>query len=188
MRLFVAIDIDNKIKKQIGERMKQLNSPDFRLKLVEPVNLHITVKFLGEVNEDSVHDIENKISNVVKNIEPFTLSLGNVGFFGSNNYIRVIWIDVLDGKEELVNIIEQMNEKLKYVRDENHKPNPHVTIARVKFGGRNDRLLHKIKEMSNVKFGEMFVKHLSLKKSELSRSGPIYTDVKQFSLGEQHNE
>jgi len=184
MRLFVAIEIDDEIKNRIVEAINRFRNNDFDIKLVEPKNLHLTVKFLGEVGEDRLHDIENNISDVVKSFKPFRISLENMGYFGNPDYIRVVWIDTIEGRETITKLIHEVNGKLKHIRREEHEPSPHLTIGRVKSGRNREKLIHEIQKMSHVKFGEMNVKLVKLKLSELTKQGPIYRDVKLFHLGE----
>ena len=183
MRLFVAIEITNEIRNRIDEAMRQFGTNDFDIKFVDPVNLHLTVKFLGEVHEDKLHDIENGISESVKKFEPFVISLGKMGYFGNPDHIRVIWTDVMEGRETISELIREVDINLKHIRQENRKPSPHLTIGRVKSGRNREKLLETIDSLADVKFGEMNVDCMKLKSSNLEKSGPIYRDVKQFSLG-----
>ena len=184
MRLFVAIDLSDEIKNYIAETMKQFRNDDFDIKFVKPVNLHLTVKFLGDIHEDSLHDIENRISDILKNVKQFKISLETMGYFGNPNNIRVIWIGIKEGRETIAGIMRELNENLKHIRDETREPSPHLTLGRVKSGRNKDKLLEKIVSFGNRKFGEMDVSSLALKSSELQKEGPSYRDVKLFHMGE----
>ncbi len=152
------------------------------MKFVEPENLHFTLKFLGEVPEQDVKGVEEKISSVVKGVKQFRLSLERFGYFGKPGYIRSLWIDVGEGKDELVKLIENMNQNLDHIRREVHRANPHLTIGRVKSGRNRDILLREIESLKDVKLGEMPVKFVKLKQSTLTKKGPIYSDLKVFEL------
>lgn len=184
MRLFIAIEIEKEIINRIEEKMKQFRNDDFDIKFVEPENLHLTLKFLGEVDEDNINDIQNIISKTVKKFKPFKISLEKMGFFGRRDYIKILWIDIIEGCETIKKIISNLNESMKHIRREVREPSPHLTLGRVKSGKNRDKLIHMIDLNQNVKFGEMYVKFVKLKSSILNINGPVYTDLKSFELGE----
>lgn len=183
MRVFLAIDVDNKIRNQIKEAIKQFPKEDFDIKFVEPENLHFTVKFLGEVYEDKLPEVQKLVSEAVKDFRSFRISLGNMGYFGNPSYVKVLWIDMKEGCETILELMKQMNKKLGHIRREDFKSTPHLTIGRVKSGRNKDKLLHKIDEMSHMKFGEFDVKFVELKSSQLTKQGPLYRTLEQFPLG-----
>ena len=183
MRMFVAIELEREVKENIISLMSKLKKEDFDIKWTEPENLHITLKFLGEVREDSVKEIENQIQSALKDVKIFGLSLQGVGFFGSQNFIRVLWVDVKVGKEKILDLMKKMNEHLEYIRKGEYPPAAHITIGRISSPKNKDLLLKKIVEAKDTKFGECSVKEIKLKKSVLTKSGPIYSDVKVFELG-----
>lgn len=184
MRLFVAIDVPGDIRKRLHEFMKQLNFPESRIKLVGPENLHFTVKFLGEVGEDKLHDIENRINLVVKGFLPFDISVEKTGFFGKPDHIKTVWTDVVTGHETITDLMREMNSSLKHFMWESREPVPHLTLGRVKDSSDTSRLHEKLRETIGMKFGEFRVSDVKLKSSRLTPEGSIYSDVKAFSLGE----
>lgn len=182
MRLFVAVELDENLRSKAEEIENQIRECGCDVKLVEPENLHFTLKFLSEVPEQRVKEIEEKISAIVKDVKKFKLSLESFGYFGKPNYIRTLWIDVREGKDELVKLIERMNQSLDNIRREVHGANPHLTIGRVKSGRNREALLETINSLKDVKLGEMDVKFVKLKQSVLTKKGPIYSDLKVFEL------
>jgi len=183
MRLFVAIDLEEGMKEKIVEAINSFPRGSFDIKWVEKDNLHLTVKFLGEVDEGKVKEIMNKIENVLKESHPFRISIEGLGYFGSPSHLRTLWVDVKKGREKIVEIIEKMNKDLDDVKKDSHPPSVHVTLGRVKSGRNRDLLLRTIGEMKDVKFGEMDVKVVKLRQSMLDKKGPQYSDVKVFELG-----
>lgn len=183
MRLFVAVDIEDNIRKGIGIVIERLREHGLDVKFVDPENIHITLKFLGEVPDNTVKEIENRISETVRGVSLFNMNIEGLGYFGNSNYIRTLWVDVKEGKNELVKLMVSLEKNLGYIREERREPNPHITIGRVKTQRDRDTLLRVVKEMGNVKIGKMSVKEIKLKKSELNREGPVYSDVKVFTLG-----
>jgi 2'-5' RNA ligase len=102
--------------------------------------------------------------------------------------MKVIWAGVNSGKDEFVKLAKSLDEKLSFIRREEHEPSPHLTIARVKSGRNVDRLSREVDSLRDVKIGEVRVKEIKLKQSVLTLQGPIYSDVKIFRLKEKADE
>ncbi len=183
MRLFVAIEISNQVRKRIQEHMKQFSDVAREVRLVSPKNLHFTVKFLGEVDEDKLHDIETYVTEVVKEFKPFEISVGRVGFFGDPSHIKTVWIDVVEGRETIIRLMRNIDSRLKHIRWDGREPVPHLTIGRVKKPVNTLQLYENISETIRMNFGSMCVESVKLKSSTLTPEGPVYSDVKTFPLG-----
>lgn len=183
MRLFVAVELDESLKGKIGKITGEMKAEDIDVKFTENENLHFTLKFLGEVGEDSVPEINRKIAEALKGVKPFKISLEGLGYFGSHNFIKVIWTGVKLGKEKLAELSGKMK-VLDYIRPDDFEPNPHLTLGRPKSGKNKELILQEIERLRDVKIGEMEVKEVKLKQSVLGREGPAYSDVEVFRLGE----
>lgn len=177
MRCFLAIKLPEEIKNEILKIQKQL--PEAKLKLVEPQNLHLTLKFLGNINDFQL----NKIKEALKKIkfEKFRASLGDIGVFPSYDFIRVVWVGMEPSEK-----IKQLHEKIDFVIEkENFKQDKnfesHITLARIKFIKNKEEFIKKLKEIK-VKPIEFLVEKFSLEKSTLTREGPIYETIKEFFL------
>ncbi len=181
MRLFVAVDLEPEIRDKIGQLIEDMKSREFDVKFTKPGNLHFTLKFLGEVEEGRIPEIESRISDALKGAEPFKISIEGLGYFGSHNFIRVIWLDVKLGREMLVELSRKMK-VLDYIRPDDFEHKPHITIGRPRSGKNRELLLREIEKMKFVKFGGMDVKFVKLKQSILQKDGPVYSDVKVFEL------
>jgi len=182
MRLFVALELDENVMARLSSIQEKLRSGDFDLKLVEPQNLHLTLKFLGEVQESQLAQIERLVSEAVKDSHAFTLSFRGIGHFGSGNRVNVIWAGVKGGSQDFVNLAKALEEKLSSIRREEREPSPHLTIARVKSGRNVQGLARELDSLRDVKVGEVRVNEIALKQSVLTPQGPIYSDVKIFPL------
>jgi 2'-5' RNA ligase len=182
MRLFISIDLNDEIRSRIDKIESEMASKNVDVRFVEPKNIHITLKFLGEVGEDGVNNIVNKVSECVKHVKQFKLGIEGFGYFGTPKHVKILWIDVKEGREELIKLIESLNKRLEHIRRENHKPSPHITIGRVSSGRNREALLDETERLKHVKLGELNVNEIVLKKSTLTSSGPVYEDVKVFRL------
>ncbi|MBL7206795.1 MAG: RNA 2',3'-cyclic phosphodiesterase [Candidatus Aenigmarchaeota archaeon] len=184
MRCFLAIDLTENIKEKIAETINQFKNQDVDVKFVDSHNLHITVMFFGEVNEENMKEISKFMKEALTGMKQFKINIKGLGYFGNPNYIRTIWVDISDGKNELHTLIETINKKLFQFKKDNHAPSVHITIGRVKSGRNKEKLLHMIENVKELHFGEMVVKEIRLKQSKLTPEGPIYTDLDCFSLCE----
>ena len=182
MRLFVAVDLDRELTEKaagIGERIRATGAD---VKLVEPENLHFTLKFLGEVPENQLPEIEGKIGKALEGAKSFRVSIGGFGYFGSPGYIRTLWVDVKEGQEQLLDLMKRVGSALDEVRSEKLKPAVHLTVGRVRSAKNKEQLLREMEALRDVKVGEMSVKEVKLKQSTLTKTGPVYRDVKVFTL------
>ena len=187
IRSFIAIELEDKETIEnittIASRLKH-NQP--KLKLVEPANLHMTVKFLGNIPEIVAPKIYNILQKEVN--EPyfqgktFTYYLKGVGQF---NRFSVLWVKLVGGIQFLQTIKDSVEdllfERLKIDRDKRTQFKPHLTIGRLKKGRINyktfDSFKKIIEENKTKEFGEFNINQIRLKKSELTPKGPIYTDL-----------
>ncbi len=166
MRAFIAIEIP--FNSRIGELQ---DSIDGRVKLVERENMHITLKFLGDVDEKLLEKIEAIIGSC--KVEPFTLNLKGVGFFPNERYVRVIWVGV-ENWEPVVKMAKCIDEKLNSLGFKKERDyTPHLTVARAKGPVR----IKDLDKFIGMEFGNVDVREVKIKKSTLTPSGPIYEDV-----------
>lgn len=182
MRVFLAIEIDKELLDKISEVQKEFAKCDAPVKYVETENLHCTLKFFGEIDEDKLNKIIEVIENKIKNHQPFKVSIKKTGVFPNENYIRVLWLGMED-VEPFVNLQKDLDEdfkKLGFKKEKSYKP--HLTIGRVKGAKNKAKLLSTLKDLGEVEIGEMNVGRIILKKSELTPSGPIYSTIKEFNL------
>ncbi len=185
MRLFIAIELEKGLIDKIASVQEKLASGDYDLKMVEPRNLHLTLKFLGDIHEEQLMKVENIISSSLRGFHDFGISFEGIGYFGDESFIKVVWAGVKDGKEGLINLAKELDKNLSFIRKDEHGPSPHLTIARVKSRRNAKELGREIRAMQGVKLGEFRVKEIKLKKSVLLPQGPEYADVKAFPLDER---
>ncbi len=179
MRSFVSIDVG--ALDTLVELEGEMEKTGASLKLVEPENIHITLKFLGEIGEDMVPEIEGVMREAAEGVEPFTVTFEGMGAFPGMNYVRVVWVGVKDGGE-MAKISERINKSLAPHGFKKESFKPHITLARVKSARGKENLVSLIERNAGRNFGEMGVESIRLKKSELRKEGPVYTTVKEVRL------
>lgn len=177
MRCFLAIELGEETKKELIKIQKHL--PEAKMKLVEEENLHLTLKFFGEIEDFQA----NKIKEILKQIKfgKFKANLGNIGIFPSSNFIRVVWVSLEPSEKikELHKIIDEMlgNEKMR----EDKAFESHITLARIKFVKDKKIFIDEFKKI-DIKQIEFEINSFILKESILTEKGPIYKDIEKFDL------
>jgi len=175
MRCFVALDLSREFINYIHEIQQLIKRQNLFIgKFTESENLHLTLKFLGEIDEEKVEEVKEKLKKVRE--EEFEAELGEVGVF-SKKFLRIIWIK-LKNCDKLQKAIDDALSNLFPIEN---RFMSHITIARVKKVGDRKALLDYIKNMKtkNIKFK---VDKFFLKKSELAPSGSSYEDLEEYSL------
>ena len=187
MRAFVAIDLARDIRAELAKLQDILRSSGSDVKWVEPSHIHITLKFLGDINQVQIEKSRESLSIISKDFNPFYVSLSEVGAFPKLDYPKVIWAGVAQGREELVSLnkrIEEIFEKSGFPKDD--RPyEPHITIGRVRSGKNKDKLKKIIMEHNFSLEAVMAVDKVILYQSTLTSSGPIYTVLSEAKFKEQ---
>lgn len=181
MRAFISVDIG--ALPGIVTILDDLKNTDADLRLVKPEKVHLTLKFLGEIDENRIDEIVVAMEDSVKDVSPFRIKLRGVGVFPSMNYMRVVWVGV-ENAEKLGVIAERLENELSNVgfKREKRKFSPHVTVGRVKSQKNKGVLQNFLNENKEKDFGELNVKSIRLKKSVLTSKGPEYSTVKEMSF------
>lgn len=180
-RGFISIDIE--ATDEIRRFMDDIEKTRAALKMVDPEKIHITVKFLGDTEEDMIDEIGEKMNGLLSSHEPFRLNLKGAGAFPHLNYMKVVWVGTED-KPVLEDIAHEVEEELVPLRFSRMEKgfSPHITVARVKGGKNKNRLKAAIQDYEGYEFGEQEVSELKLKKSVLKDSGPVYTTIEEYPL------
>ena len=181
IRAFIAIEMSADLQKQLDEIQKQLRDQikGNPIRWVRSQNIHLTLKFLGDVSIENLELLKKILADEAINHEPFEISVGNLGAFPNNNHPRVIWVGVKAPND--LNLIQHnleiQMEKLGYTREE--RPfSPHLTLGRI---ARNihDLERHMISEAlitNRIGFlGAVRADSIDLYKSDLQPSGAVYS-------------
>ena len=172
-RTFISIDLPEQVKKEIKKIQDLL--PEFNGKKTEIENLHLTLKFLGEIGDKKLGQVKEKLKDIQN--KGFEAEIDNVGVF-SENFIRIVWIH-LKGAEELQ---KKIDSALEGFFERERRFMSHITIARVKgVKGKREDFLKNVKE---IKIGKIRFKvgDFTLKKSELFPEGPKYEVLGEYVL------
>jgi 2'-5' RNA ligase len=189
MRCFVAINLGDSLKKEIGAVVAGLNSGNWDVRWVPAENLHITIKFLGEISEDLAEKVKGKLSEVSGHHRSFEMNFFGVGVFPDRKRPRVVWID-LRYPTELDKLQEEVEDALSTIglERENRKFSPHLTIGRVRSLKGTESLLSALEGLRDRDFGNIEVGRISLMKSDLKPAGAQYSVMTEFPLTRRNND
>jgi 2'-5' RNA ligase len=181
IRSFLAFDIESDtVLNRLAAVQNLLVQTGADLKLVAPQNIHITVRFLGNITPTMTDKIFEEMKKV--QFAPFNVRIKGLGAFPDLRYSRVVWAGITEGADQLESVFSQLEPQLRGLGfTPDHKGfSPHLTIARVRSGRNKAQLAEFITENANYDFGAINAKCLRLKKSDLTPKGPIYSTLKEF--------
>lgn len=188
IRTFVAVKIDERIREAISQIQKLLRQGGSRVKWVEPHNLHITLKFLGDIKEDNLSLYYQALEKGVEDFSSFTLTFQGLGAFPSLKRPRVLWVGVKEGGNQLSALSKAIATSLVQASliDEkelkNNRFSPHLTLGRIRSQKGLGELLKLVKENENFQGGTMEVNQVHFIKSTLTTKGPNYSVLKRLYL------
>lgn len=184
MRLFIAVNLDEELKKRILPLQEELKRTNADVKWVAVENLHLTLKFLGEVSEEKTTQIEQIVTPILVNFSPFEMELCGFGVFPNTNYPRVIWLGIREGSEELKILSEEIENcliPLGFSKEE-RLFTAHLTLGRMRSLKSKEGLIGKIKEKENIEIGKQKLEKIYLMQSFLKPTGPVYVPLKEWFL------
>ncbi len=176
MRAFIAVELSEELRGRLAEFAKAF---DFAgVKPVETENLHITLFFLGEIDERTQGKVVDAMQKV--SVPPFKLKCSGVGVFPNPNFIRVVWAGCENGS--LSKIYEQLSPEMRRLRYKIEPFRAHVTVARVKSPEAKEKVQKALGKFEGADFGACEIKSIALKKSTLTPTGPVYETVYEKRL------
>jgi len=189
MRLLVSVDIKAETKNKIAAIQSVLKKNCSGVKWTLPDNLHLTLKFLGEVDDGRKDLITEKLKQAVAGVNKFKIDFEKIGVFPNETAPRVLWLDVGEGKMELGNLAQKIDSLLMATcapgfEKEKRPFAAHFTLGRFKSPLNNEKLFDIIKKMTIEKISDA-VESVYLIKSTLTPRGPIYEVIEKFQLEEK---
>jgi len=180
IRLFVALNIPQSIKEEIIRLRNTIISNSLDYKWETPDKLHLTIKFIGEVEENLVEKIQDELT-FINEYKEFNCTFTKFGFFYSGKEPKILWLG-LNINEEIFSLVERLNEGLvKFgIEKEKKRFKPHLTLMRV----RKNLDKNFINSFENCKlpYTEFLADSISLIKSELLSGGSKYKEIKKYKL------
>lgn len=187
IRAFIAIPLPKEVIEYLAEIIStlKLTMPDKSVKWVQSGNIHLTLKFLGNISKSTLHFLFEKIKTD-NQFSPFNLTINKLGAFPSLYKPQVIWVGTSTHNtlSELAQFVENSTSMVKNEND-SKSFSPHLTIARLRPGVKKDQLdiikqeLYKRKEINSISFA---INHFCIYQSILTSKGPIYTELRKYDF------
>jgi len=203
MRSFVAVELPEPILEAVGQLSGRLRASGARVTWVKPENMHLTLRFLGEVDEDNINRLKTILSDSYRGMSPFTLSVRGVSAFPNMRRPSVVWVGAVEAREarsqvELGNEPALGNERAEAIETaylaaesaaraiglppEEKAFHPHLTLARIKDAREAPPLVACLERERDFCAGDFTVRSVSLFSSRLTPHGPVYQRLEEFTF------
>lgn len=180
VRTFIALKLDDSLHESIRKVIEKLACSKAGVKWVVPQNVHLTLKFLGNVEEGRLPEIYAACQRAASGSKSMELEIRKLGCFPNSRRPRVVWLGIEKDSEALRHLQKKVERELEFIGfpRENRKFRAHLTIGRVKGQQGVSKLSQLIEEENNIFVGSMRADNFSVMKSRLLPDGPIYTELK----------
>lgn len=186
MQTFIAIELPQEIKDSLAQLQTELKSTNADVKWVAPQNIHLTLKFLGGIDDKQLEKIIHIIDDVSKEKDKFQITVSSLGAFPEIDSPRVIWIGIDSGDKQVKEITKELEEKIEKIGipKEDRPFSSHITIGRTRSSLNRQELVRYLKNKADLggKKLDFYVTKITLFKSTLTPKGPIYETLKETSL------
>lgn len=186
LRTFAAVEITAPIRARAEELINSLDGTAADVNWVEPHNLHLTLKFLGDVHQREITTVCKAITRATAKIKPFEIEVRGAGAFPNAARPRTIWLGITAGEEPMIVLHDRVEAELAELgyREEHRRFQAHMTLGRVRGAGIGiTELGDRLQTQADFPAGRMTVSKVTLFASTLTPDGPIYEIVGTSSLG-----
>ncbi len=176
MRTFIAVEFDRAVKKQLADLQARLKPRLGQLKWVDPYQIHLTLKFLGEIDDRRAPEIAQALGRLSEQCQPFDIKIEDVGTFPPSGGVKVVWVGIKDEAGLLSRCqaaCEDLIEPLGFPR-ENRRFSPHLTLARTRDSANSAAIRSVLGAMPPFHAGVQAVEGVTFYQSTLTPRGPIY--------------
>jgi len=195
IRTFVAVELDASLRQafeqaqtKLRSQLQQTLSADVRIQWVKPESVHLTLKFLGDIPEDRVPDVQAALTRVASGHGRFTATVEGLGVFPDDRAPRVVWAGMTAQADAVKRLAADVESALGAIgfASEQRPFHPHLTLARIKERSREVGCALSAGGLlrPEAKLGELTVAAVSLMKSDLKPSGPVYARLCHVPLKE----
>ena len=185
VRTFLALDIDDAAREALTAAGGRFPCDESKIRWVEPVNLHVTLKFLGDVGEPDTDAICRAVAEAAAAVEPFEFGVRGLRCVPGGGKVRMVWACVHEPAGRMAMMFERIEsalEPLGFPR-ERRRFNPHVTLGRVRSTRNAAALREAAGQYAETDFGDQRAQNVVTYTSELTPEGPIYTALARAPIG-----
>jgi 2'-5' RNA ligase len=186
IRTFIAVDVGAEARKRAAALQQQLAKTGAEVKWVAPDQMHLTLLFLGDVDELDLVKVCRAVQEVAAREPPFPLRVSGVGAFPNARRPKIVWAGITDGADALRRLYGLLEEKLLDLgvyRKEDRDYTPHLTLGRLKAEGGEHTLARELPKLLAWDGGRSVVDEVLVYSSELRRDGPEYAIMGRAELG-----
>ena len=186
IRTFIAIPLGDEVHRKSKRLIERIRQPGDGIKWVPTDNLHLTLKFLGEVDNTEVPAVCNVVHDVCADRDPFELHFAGTGGFPSINRPRVLHIKIEDVSGTLTEIVSELEDQYAELgfKREPRDYTPHLTLGRTKGGSRRagEQVIERLRSEQQTEVGAMLADSVQVIASFLDKQGPTYQVMDTFEL------
>ena len=178
LRTFIAVELPDNLRRVVKQTIDSLADTTTSVRWVHPEKTHVTIKFLGDVEETEIYQVCRATAEAVEEAAPFQVRCRGLGAFPSIDRPRTVWLGVDDPDGRLERIQKSVQRALYQLRfpKEQRKFHPHITLGRSRYGRRDaEGLIEYLQQHEGLEGGPIPVDELVIFSSELTSDGPIYT-------------
>lgn len=189
MRCFIAIELPDPVKSCLTQLQGELKKCKADIRWVNPGNVHLTLKFLGNIKEEMFQTIINGIKKVCCSNNPFNLEIKGIGVFPNTKSPRVLWLDV-ENNSFIMSLQASIEKEMENVgfKQEERKFKAHLTIGRFRSSSGKEDIFKAVSTHEKDSFGIISVNSMSLMKSDLNPYGARHTKIAEIPLGKNVRE
>lgn len=180
MRVFIAVDLPSELRKELSNVQRELEPKTDTARWVAPESIHITLKFIGEVAEKRIEDIDAALTGLTW--KSFAITVRGVGFFPGNRSPRVFWAGM--EAPTMQNLAEELDSRMERLGFDKEKRafRPHITLARARDSRIDSSLVTAGSKYAEHQFGSFTVDRIFLFKSILKPTGAVYERLREYLL------
>jgi len=184
LRTFIAVSLSSSVLAGIEKTVRTLHTHFGDVRWVEPKNMHVTLKFLGDIPLNDLPSLIHTVTQCTSNTDSFDLTFQGLGAFPNRESPKTIWIGIREGSKELIQLAESIDRGLLSLGfpKEARRFSPHLTIGRIKKSAPESPLMSLLDEEQDSLFGSCSVSEVQIFSSELTRRGAIYDELAAIPL------
>jgi 2'-5' RNA ligase len=184
IRAFIAIELPDSIKSLLDQVQQELKSLRLKARWVRSENIHLTLKFLGDIDAGEIDNIGGAMAGTAADSVPLALNIGGIGFFPGIKRPRVVWIGLGGEIPNLLNLQRNLEDRLAAVgfAKEKRSFKAHLTLGRMRQAANPDTVRRILKEYIEIGDHQFTADRITLFKSVLKPSGAVYSPLRQTEL------
>ena len=184
-RTFLAVDLDEVILDALVESRERLDDPQAKIRWVARQNLHVTVRFLGDVADDVLPEVCRRAGAAASKIDPFEFQVKSISCVPPSGQLRMVWANIVDLNGKFAALHEAVTAELAGMglHEENRPFRPHLTLARVKGIRDASAFRQTASAYADAEFGSQKAESLVVYSSQLTPTGPVYREMSRAELG-----